>query len=97
MIQLKFKKSFYGEYGHKTDRTKMNKDQLDIQKKDWMENYLVMENGLIEFTIPTTGKYQVIQQSRSANRHLPWDKSGGLPAMGVNITLLIDLKQVRNI
>ena len=70
----------------------MNIGQLDIEKKDWMESYLKMENGLIEFTIPKTGKYQIIQQSRSSN----YDGERKGPAFGVNIRFQINLKQVRN-
>ena len=92
-IQLKFKKSFYGSYGYNTDRTKMNIDQLDIDNEEWIRTYLTMENGLIEFTIPKTGKYQIIQQSRSSNRDYNYDCKG--PAMGVNMRFAMNLKQVR--
>ena len=95
MIQLKFKKRFYGKFGCDTDRTKMNKDQLDIEMKDWIETYLKMNNGLIEFTIPKTGKYEIIQQSRSSNRDTRSGTEG--PAMGVHIKFEMNLKQVRNI
>ena len=65
-------------------------DQLDIKKKAWMKNYLKMNNGLIEFTIPKTGKYEIIQQSRSSNMYHG-------PAMGVYIEFELNLKQVRYI
>ena len=90
-IQLKFKSSFYGEDGYETDRTKMKIEELDIEYKDWMEHYLKMENGLIEFTIPKTGKYQIVQQSRSSNADA-YDMDG--PAMGVNVTLELASKKV---
>ena len=93
-IQLKFKKSFYGDDGDETFRTQMNIDQLDIGNEEWIRNYLKMENGLIEFTIPKTGKYQIIQQSRSSNFDRNERKG---PAMGVNIRLKMNLKQVSNI
>ena len=91
MIKLKYKKTFYGNGGYNTDRTKMKIDELDIEAKDWMSTYLKMQNGLIEFTIPKNGKYQIIQQSRTSN----WDdyRSHG-PAMGVTVEFKIDLKQV---
>ena len=92
MIQLKFKKSFYGIKGSHTDRTRMIIEELDTECKDWMEDYLKIENGLIEFTIPKTGKYEIIQQSRSSNA----DRSNRIgPAMGVTVSLELDLKMVR--
>lgn len=94
MIQLKFKKSFYGYGGVHTDRTKMNIDQLDIDNEEWIKTYLTIKNGLIEFTIPKTGKYQIIQQSKSSN----WDDGDRKgPTMGVKIRFEINMKKVRNI
>ena len=82
MIELKFKKSFYGDYGYRTDRNKMKIGELEIEYKDWMDTHLTMENGLIEFIVPKGGRYEIVQKSRSSN----WDK-GDLsgPAMGVTI------------
>ena len=92
-IELKFKKNFYGSDGVKTDRTKMNIDQLDTDNEEWIKTYLKMNNGFIEFTIPKTGKYQIIQQSRSSNQD--WDEECTGPAMGVNIRFKMNLNQVR--
>ena len=92
MIKLKFKKTFYGDGGRDTDRTKMKMEELDIETKDWMNTYLKMQNGLIEFTIPKNGKYQIIQQSRSSNRDIDSNCQG--PAMGVTLEFKIDLKKV---
>ena len=59
MIQLKFKKDFYGPCGDFTDRTRMKIEELDIEYEEWMTSFLTIENGLIEFTIPTSGRYQI--------------------------------------
>ena len=93
MIKLMFKKSFY-ENGYKTDRTKMELDELDIEHKQQprMKAYLKIEKGLIEFTIPKSGKYEIIQQSRSSNNNV--DDSVDGPAMGVNLELELVLKKV---
>jgi hypothetical protein len=92
MIELKFKKTFY-EYHVSyqcTDRVKMKIEELDINNESWMDNHLKMENGLVEFTIPKTGKYHFVQQSRSSNLD---DRERIGPAMGVNVELEIDLKR----
>ena len=90
-IQLKFKRSFYGEDRYETDRTKMKIEELNIEYKDWMKKYLKMENGLIEFTIPKTGKYQIVQQSRSSNMN---DEDIEGPALGIIVTLELASKKV---
>ena len=92
-IELKFKKKFYGQNGSVTDRNKMKIEELDIKYEDWMKNYLKMKNGLIEFTVPKTGRYQIIQQSRSVNEDT--DSVRG-PSMGVTVELYVDFKKVSN-
>ena len=95
MIQLKFKNDFYGVEGDRTDREKMEIEKLDIEFDNWMEKYLAMEikpcQGLIEFTVPKTGKYQIIQQSRSTNFD---DRDMLGPAMGVTVQFKLNLKKV---
>ena len=92
MIQLKFKKSFYGIFGYDTDRTKMQINELDIENKNWMTTNLKMDNGLLEFTIPKTGKYEIVQESRTSNYFLGPSVTG--PAMGVHVTIEMNLKKV---
>ena len=94
MIELKFKKAFYGDDGDKTDRNEMKLEELDIEYRNWMENYLKMENGLIEFTIPKNGVYEIIQQSRSCNQS--YGEQNG-PSMGVTVKLELDLQNVKDI
>ena len=92
IIQFKFKKTFYGEWGNGTDRTKMNIEQLDFEYEDWMKSYLTMENGIIEFIIPKTGKYEIIQQSKSTNINSSRLVIG--PALGVTVKFNMNLKKV---
>ena len=94
MIQLKFIKTLYTQRGNILDRTEMKIEKLDVEFKDWMGNHMKMENGLIEFTVPKTGRYEIIQQSRSSNT----DRNIRIgPAMGVTISLDVDLKKVENL
>ena len=100
-IELKFKKTFYRKFGVFTDRTNMKITELEMFEtwmKSWIDTYLVMKNGLMELTIPKTGKYQFILQSRSSNRDWSdawndWNDASRGPAMGVNVELVMDLKK----
>ena len=94
MIELKFNKSFYGKEGRSCDRRYMKIEELDIEKEDWMETYLKIENGLLELIIPKTGKYQIIQQSRSTNYGIGREVG---PAMGVRVEFEMELIKVKNI
>ena len=96
MVQLKYKKTFYGTEGSDTDRTKMKIEELDIdfESNAWIKNYLSMEKGLIKFRIPKTGKYEIDQQSRSSNSDMAVRMG---PAMGVTVSLELDLKLVRKL
>ena len=89
MIELKYKKAFYGQDGTITDRNNMQINQLDIRYRYWMHKYLKMTNGLIEFTIPQTGIYRIHQQSRNSNCQGP--------SRGVNIQFKMEMEKVKNI
>ena len=91
MIQLKYKIYFYTY--EEMERDRMLIEKLDIEPEHWMENYLTMENGLIEFTVPKTGTYHIMQQSRSSSAY---DPDVG-PAMGVTVQFEWNLKKVINI
>ena len=94
MIELKFKKTFYGSHGWRTDRNGMKAEALDTEYQNWMDTYLTMTNGLIEFTIPKKGKYQIIQKSRSSNQDVG-DRKG--PALGVTTQFECDFEKVQNV
>ena len=94
MIKLKFKKNFYGEDREKTDRARMKIEELDIEYQNWMNTFLTMDNGLMEFTIPRSGIYRIIQQSRSTNMDVTEHRTMSGPAMGVTITLELRMKKV---
>ena len=89
IIQLKFKKTFYDVCGRSTDRDYMTITELDLKYENWMENYMTMENGLIEFTIPKTGRYEIIQKSRSTN-------VDGRRALGVTVQFVLNLERVKS-
>ena len=54
---LKFKKSFYYEDGHYTDRDEMKMDELEIENNKWIKRNLKMKNGLIKWTVKDNGEY----------------------------------------
>ena len=96
MIELKFKTTVVNakNIGY---RTQMKIEALDVEFKDWMNTYLTMENGLIEFTVPKTGNYEIAQHSASSNRDSSKDLSVRGPAMGVTIELETHLNKVKTI
>ena len=59
-----------------------------------MDTYLTEENGLFSFTIPKSGKYEIVQTSMSWNWDSSKDESIKGPSMGVTVTLELDLKKV---
>ena len=88
-IQIKFKKSVHGPYGTWTNRDRMKMKNVDMMNYEWFfKQILEIEYGIIEFTAPKSGKYRIIQQSRSTN-----PKFGGKPSFGVNLELKIVLKK----
>ena len=91
-IEIKFKESVHGPFGTWTNRDRMLMENLDLQNNKWIEQFLKIENGMIECTIPRSGKYQIIQQSRSMNQ---W--KSGKPSLGVNIELRMGLTKVKNV
>ena len=57
-----------------------------------------MENGLIEFTIPKKGTYEIIQKSRSTNNSgLDTSRFEDGPAMGVTVRFELNLEMVSDI
>ena len=67
-------------------------EQLDLENENWMKSFLKMENGMFEFIIPKTGKYEIIQQSRSTNINSSRLVIG--PALGVTVKFNMNLKKV---
>ena len=62
-------------------------ENLDLEQSHWCKEFLNFENGLIELTIWRSGKYEIIQQSRSTKNYREL-------AMGVTVQLEIELAKV---
>ena len=105
-IELKYNQSVNGRFGTVSNRDEMIIENLDLEPclheafypdmhhdKYWCKEYLNFENGLIELTIRRSGKYEIIQQSRSLYESNALFCDGG-SAVGVTVQLEMELAKV---